>query len=127
MSKRILIVDDTLFMRVKIRGLLEKWGYQVVGEGANGREAVDKYTELKPDIVLMDITMPVLDGLAALSEIMALDAKATVIMISALGQERFVMDAIRSGARNYVVKPFQEDKLQEVLASFSIKMQRGFI
>lgn len=116
MSKRILIVDDTLFMRVKMKGLLEKWGYQVVGEGVNGREAVEKFKELGPDIVLMDITMPEMDGIAALKEIKALDAKATVIMVSALGQESFVMDAIRSGARNYLVKPFQENKFQEVLA-----------
>ena len=116
MSKRILIVDDTLFMRVKMKGLLEKWGYQVVGEGANGREAIEKYKLLQPDLVLMDITMPEMDGIAALKEIRAFDAKATVIMVSALGQESFVMDAVRSGARNYLVKPVQDIKLQEVLA-----------
>jgi len=116
MSKRILIVDDTLFMRVKLRGLLEKWGQQVVGEGANGREAVEKYKELQPDLVLMDITMPEMDGIAALKEIRAFDAKANVIMVSALGQESFVMEAVRSGARNYLVKPLQDNKLQEVLA-----------
>jgi len=116
MSKRILIVDDTLFMRVKMKGLLEKWGYQVVGEGANGREAVARYKELGPDIVFMDITMPEMDGIAALKEIRAFDAKATVVMVSALGQESFVMDAIRSGARNYLIKPVQDDKLQEMLA-----------
>jgi len=116
MFKRILIVDDTIFMRVKMKGLLEKWGYQVVGEGANGLEAVEKFKELVPDLVLMDITMPEMDGLAALKEIRAFDAKANVIMVSAMGQERFVMEAIRSGARNYLVKPFQEDKFQEMLA-----------
>jgi len=116
MSKRILIVDDTLFMRVKLRGLLEKWGHQVVGEGANGLEAVEKYKEMKPDLVLMDITMPEMDGIAALKEIMVFDAKAVVVMVSALGQERFVMDAVRSGARNYLIKPVQDNKLQEVLA-----------
>jgi len=116
MSKRVLIVDDTLFMRVKMKGLLEKWGHQVVGEAANGREAVEKFKELGPDVVFMDITMPVMDGIAALKEIRAFDVKATVIMVSALGQESFVMDAIRSGARNYLVKPVQDDKLQEVLA-----------
>lgn len=116
MSKRVLIVDDTLFMRIKIRGLLEKWGHQVVGEGANGREAVEKFKELQPDLVLMDITMPEMDGIAALKEIKAFDAKAAVVMVSALGQESFVMEAIRSGARNYLVKPVQDDKLQELLA-----------
>jgi len=99
-----------------MKGLLEKWGHQVVGEAANGREAVEKFKELGPDVVFMDITMPVMDGIAALKEIRAFDVKATVIMVSALGQESFVMDAIRSGARNYLVKPVQDDKLQEVLA-----------
>lgn len=116
MSKRILIVDDTLFMRVKMKGLLEKWGYQVVGEGTNGREAVERFKELQPDLVLMDITMPEMDGIAALKEIKALDATANVVMVSALGQESFVMEAIRSGARNYLVKPFQEDKFQQILS-----------
>ena len=116
MFRRVLVVDDTLFMRVKLKGLLEKWGHQVVGEAANGREAIEKFKELGPDVVLMDITMPVMDGIAALKEIKAFDAKAAVIMVSALGQESFVMDAIRSGARNYLVKPVQDNKLQEVLA-----------
>lgn len=116
MSKRILIVDDTMFMRVKVRGLLEKWGYEVVGEGANGKEAIEKYKELQPDVVLMDITMPEMDGITALQEIKMLDAKATVVMISALGQESFVMKAIRAGACNYLVKPFEENKFQELLA-----------
>ena len=116
MSKRILVVDDTLFMRVKMKGLLEKWGHQVIGEAANGLEAVEKYKELQPDLVLMDITMPEMDGIAALKEIRAFDAKANVIMVSALGQESFVMEAVRSGARNYLVKPVQDNKLQEVLA-----------
>lgn len=116
MSKRFLIVDDTLFMRIKLRGLLEKWGYQVVGEGVNGLEAVAKFTELRPDVVLMDITMPEMDGLAALKEIKKIDPKAVVVMVSAMGQERSVKEAIVSGARNFVVKPFQDDKIQEVLA-----------
>ena len=116
MFRRVLVVDDTLFMRIKLKGLLEKWGHQVVGEAANGREAVEKFKEIGPDVVFMDITMPVMDGIAALKEIRAFDAQATVIMVSALGQESFVMDAIRSGARNYLVKPVQDDKLQEVLA-----------
>ena len=115
MSKRILVVDDTLFMRIKMKGLLEKWGYQVVGEAANGLEAVEKFKELGPDVVFMDITMPVMDGIAALKEIRAFDATATVIIVSALGQESYVMDAIRSGARNYLVKPVQDNKLKEVL------------
>lgn len=116
MSKRILIVDDTMFMRFKLKGLLEKLGYQVVDQGVNGVEAVEKYKELRPDVVLMDITMPVMDGITALKQIKAFDSEAIVIMVSALGQESYVKDAIRAGARNYVVKPFQDDKIQEVLA-----------
>ncbi|MBP2629282.1 MAG: two-component system response regulator [Firmicutes bacterium] len=116
MAKRVLIVDDTLFMRIKLRGLLEKWGYEVVGEGVNGLEAVAKFTELRPDFVLMDITMPEMDGLAALKEIKKIDSKAVVVMVSAMGQERSVKEAIVSGARNFVIKPFQDDKIQDVLA-----------
>lgn len=115
MSKRILVVDDTLFMRVKLKGLLEKWEHQVVGEAANGLEAVEKFKELGPDIVLMDITMPVMDGIVALKKIKAFDEKATVIMVSALGQESSVMEAIRAGACNYLVKPIQDNKLQQLL------------
>jgi len=116
MSKRILIVDDTLFMRVKLKGLLEKCGYQVVGEAANGLEAIDKFKVLSPDIVLMDITMPEMDGISALKEIKSIETKAIVVMVSAMGQERSVKEAIAAGARNFVVKPFQDDKIKDVLA-----------
>jgi len=116
MGKRVLIVDDTLFMRLKLKTLLEQWEYQVVGEGANGLEAVTKYTELRPDFVLMDITMPEMDGIEALKEIKKIDAKAVVIMVSAMGQERAVKEAILSGARSFVIKPFKDDKMQEVLS-----------
>lgn len=116
MAKKILIVDDTLFMRVKLKGLLEKWGYQIVGEGANGLEAIDKFKALSPDIILMDITMPEMDGISALKEIKSIDPKAIVVMVSAMGQESSVKEAIMAGARNFVVKPFQDDKIQDVLA-----------
>ena len=116
MSKRILIVDDTLFMRIKLKSLLEKCGYQVVGEAANGLEAIDKFKVLSPDIVLMDITMPEMDGISALKEIKSIDPKAIVVMVSAMGQERSVKEAIAAGARNFVVKPFQDDKIKDVLA-----------
>jgi len=116
MSKSVLIVDDTMFMRIKLRGLLEKWGYQVVGEGVNGLDAVEKFTALRPDIVLMDITMPEMDGITALKEIKKIDPKAVVVMVSAMGQERSVKEAIVAGARNFVIKPFQDDKIQDVLA-----------
>jgi two-component system chemotaxis response regulator CheY len=115
MAKSILIVDDTLFMRIKLRGLLEKWGYQVVGEAINGIEAVEKFTTLRPDIVLMDITMPEMDGITSLKEIKKREPNACVVMVSAMGQESSVKEAIVAGARNFVIKPFQDDKIQEVL------------
>jgi two-component system, chemotaxis family, chemotaxis protein CheY len=117
MAKRILIVDDMLFMRMKLKGLLEKLGYHVVGEGGNGREGLEKYKLLKPEVVLMDITMPEMDGLTALREIMAFDSKANVVMVSAVGQEKNVMEAIMLGAKNFVVKPFQNEKIAEVLSA----------
>lgn len=116
MTKRILIVDDTIFMRVKLKSLLEKWGYEVLGEAVNGLDAVEKFTELRPDVVLMDITMPEMDGIAALKEIKKIDPKAVVVMVSAMGQERSVKEAVLAGARNFVIKPFQDDKIQEVLS-----------
>lgn len=116
MTKRILIVDDTIFMRVKLRSLLEKWGYEVLGEAVNGLDAVAKFTDLRPDIVLMDITMPEMDGIAALKEIRKIDPKAVVIMVSAMGQERSVKEAVLAGAQNFVIKPFQDDKIQAVLS-----------
>ena len=116
MGKKILLVDDTMFMRVKLRSLLEKMGHQIVGEGANGREGVEKFKELSPELVLMDITMPEMDGLTALRKIMEYDPKAVVVMVSAMGQECNVMEAVMAGAKNFVVKPFQETKIEEVLS-----------
>ena len=116
MGKKNLIVDDTIFMRVKLKGLLEKMGHQVVGEGTNGWEGVEKFKTLRPEIVLMDITMPEMDGLTALRQIVELDSKAVVVMVSAMGQEDNVMEAIMAGAKNFVVKPFQDEKLADVLS-----------
>ena len=115
MAKNILLVDDALFMRTRIKGILERYGFQVVGEGANGREGVEKYKQLRPDILLMDITMPEMDGLTALRHIIEFNPKAVVVMISAMGQKEYVLDAIKSGAKNFIVKPFQEEKIIEVL------------
>lgn len=109
MSKRVLVVDDAAFMRMSIKNMITKHGFEVVGEAGNGNEAVAKYQELKPDIVTMDITMPEKTGLEALKEIIAMDANATVIMVSALGQEAMMKDAITSGAKGFIVKPFKED------------------
>ncbi|MGP6140335.1 MULTISPECIES: response regulator [unclassified Jeotgalibaca] len=97
MVKNILVVDDAAFMRMKLKDILEKNGYTVVGEAANGLEAVSLYQEVKPDLVTMDITMPEMDGIDALKRIKALDAGAKVIMCSAMGQQGMVMDAIKAG------------------------------
>ncbi len=115
--KRVLIVDDGAFMRILIRGMLERNGYEIAGEAENGEDAVEKYQELKPDLVTMDITMPVKDGIAALQEIIALDGEASVLMVSAMGQEQNVKQALLSGAKGFVTKPFDESGFIAVLES----------
>ena len=106
MAKRILIVDDAVFMRMKLKDILEKNGYEVAGEAQNGQEAFDKYQAEKPDLVTMDITMPEVDGLQALKMIKQADANAKVVMCSAMGQQGMVKDAIKAGAVDIIVKPF---------------------
>ena len=113
--KRVLIVDDGAFMRLLIRGMLDKNGYEIAGEAENGAIAVEKYTELKPDLVTMDITMPIKDGLSALRDIMEIDPEANVVMVSAMGQDSSVKEAIMSGAKGFVVKPFDESGFISVL------------
>ena len=114
--KRVMIVDDAAFMRISIKNTLTKNGYEVVGECENGKVAVAKYPELKPDIVTMDITMPEMDGLEALKAIMKLDPAAKVVMVSAMGQEAMVRDAVMSGAKGFIVKPYKEEA---IIAAFS--------
>ena len=109
----VLVVDDAAFMRMMLKDILTKVGYDVVGEAADGNEAVAKYNELKPDLVTLDITMPNKDGLQALKEIRANDPNATCIMCSAMGQQAMVIDAIQAGAKDFVVKPFQPDRVLE--------------
>ena len=112
MNKRVLIVDDAVFMRNMIRDIFGSGGFEVVGEAANGLEAVEKYKELKPDLTTMDIVMPFKSGIEATREIVKHDARAVVVMCSALGQESLVMEAIEAGASDFVVKPFKgEDVL----------------
>jgi Response regulator containing CheY-like receiver domain and AraC-type DNA-binding domain len=106
---RIMIVDDAAFMRITIKNMLQKSEHEVVGEAENGRVAVEKYKELHPDVVTMDITMPEMDGLAALKEIRKVDPNAKIIMVSAMGQEAMVRDAVLNGAKGFIVKPFKED------------------
>ncbi|MFZ2463316.1 MAG: response regulator [Caldibacillus thermoamylovorans] len=115
MSKRILIVDDAAFMRMMIKDILVKNGYEVVGEASDGAQAVEKFKELNPDLVTMDIMMPEVDGIAALKQIRAIDPNAKVIMCSAMGQQAMVIDAIQAGAKDFIVKPFQADRVLEAI------------
>lgn len=116
MSKRILITDDALFMRVTLKNILENNGFEVVGEAANGVESVNLYKRLKPDLVTMDITMPEMDGLTALKEIRAMDPTATVVMCTAMGQKTLVVEAIQAGAKDFIVKPFQPERVIEAMS-----------
>ena len=115
MGKNILICDDAAFMRMMIKDILSKNGYNVVGEAENGAIAVEKFNELKPDLALMDITMPEMDGIAALKAIKANDPGASVIMCSAMGQQAMVIESIQSGAKDFIVKPFQADRVIEAV------------
>ncbi|MHB1421375.1 MAG: response regulator [Bacillota bacterium] len=112
---RVLIVDDAAFMRNVLRGMLEKNGYEVVGEGGNGKQGVDLYSSLRPDVVTMDITMPEMEGIEALAAIRKIDPVARVIMVSAMGQTSFVKDALINGAKDFIVKPFQEPRVVKAL------------
>ena len=115
MAKNILICDDAAFMRMMIKDILTKNGYNIAGEAENGAKAVEKYNELKPDLVLMDITMPEMDGIEALKKIKAGDPNAMVIMCSAMGQQAIVIESIQSGAKDFIVKPFQADRVIEAV------------
>ena len=115
MAKNILICDDVAFMRMMIKDILTKNGYNIAGEAENGAKAVEKYNELKPDLVLMDITMPEMDGIEALKKIKAGDPNAMVIMCSAMGQQAMVIESIQSGAKDFIVKPFQADRVIEAV------------
>ncbi|MBQ2472879.1 MULTISPECIES: response regulator [Lachnospira] len=115
MAKNILICDDAAFMRMMIKDILTKNGYNIAGEAENGAKAVEKYAELKPDLVLMDITMPEMDGIEALKKIKASDPNASVIMCSAMGQQAMVIESIQSGAKDFIVKPFQADRVIEAV------------
>lgn len=112
---KILIVDDAAFMRMMIKEILTKNGFEVIGEAQDGKEAVAKYKELQPDLVTLDITMPEMDGLGALKEIRSYDPNAKVIMCSAMGQQAMVIDAIQAGAKDFIVKPFQADRVLEAI------------
>jgi len=117
---KILIVDDASFMRMMIKDALQKNGYDDLHEAADGLQAVEKYDEIKPDIVFMDITMPNMDGLEALKTIKGKDPSAIVVMCSAMGQESMVIEAIKTGARDFIVKPFKPDRIMKTLSSLNI-------
>ena len=115
MAKSILICDDAAFMRMMIKDILVKNGYNIAGEAENGVKAVEKYQETKPDLVLMDITMPEMDGIQALKKIKEGDPNACVIMCSAMGQQAMVIESIQAGAKDFIVKPFQADRVIEAV------------
>ena len=112
---RVLVVDDAAFMRKMVSDALAKGGHEVIGEAANGVEAVERYKELAPEVTTLDITMPEKDGISALQDILALDPSAKVVMCSALGQESKVLEAIKSGAKDFVVKPFQPERVLDAI------------
>lgn len=115
MAKNILVCDDAAFMRMMIKDILSKNGYTVAGEAENGVKAIEKYKEVNPDLVLMDITMPEMDGIQALKEIRKVDASAKVIMCSAMGQQAMVIESIQAGAKDFIVKPFQAERVLEAV------------
>ncbi|PYG85859.1 two-component system chemotaxis response regulator CheY [Ruminiclostridium sufflavum DSM 19573] len=109
--KRVLIVDDAAVMRLTIRTILEKNGFEVAGDADCGKDGIAKYKELRPDIVTMDITMPGISGIEAVKEIIDFDPDARIIMLSAMGQEQFIMEAVKAGAKSFLVKPFNEEHM----------------
>jgi len=115
MGVRVLIVDDALFMRNMLKDIFIRAGHTVVGEAANGEEAIARYRELKPELVTMDIVMPLKSGIEALQEIRREDPDARVVMCSALGQDALVVEAVQSGAKDFIVKPFKEERVLDVV------------
>lgn len=111
----VLVVDDTLFMRVAISNMFTEWGYEVVGNAGNGKEAVAMYRELQPDLVTMDVTMPVMTGIEAVKEIIPEFPNAKIIMITALGQQKLIVEALESGAKDFMTKPFEPERLKAVV------------
>ncbi len=115
MANGILIVDDASFMRMMIKDILSKNGFDILGEADNGLKAIEKYKELNPDLVIMDITMPEMDGIQAVKEIKKINSNARIVMCSAMGQQAMVIEAIQAGAKDFIVKPFQADRVVEAV------------
>ena len=125
--RKILVVDDAKVIRMVIKQILTRHGFLVAGEAGNGREALEKYKELRPDAVTMDIVMPEMDGIQGLKEIIAFDKQAKVIMISAIDQRDSLTDAIRNGAADYVVKPFEDDRMVTALKNIFGEEQKDSV
>ncbi len=115
MPGRIMIVDDAAFIRMMLKDILSKNGFEIVGQAENGLKAIDEYKDLKPDLVLMDITMPELNGVEATKKIREMDPGARIVICSALAQAQTVLEAIQAGARDYIVKPFEEEKVIRII------------
>lgn len=115
MAKRVLVVDDAAFMRMMLSDHLTKGGFEVVGQAENGLVAINKFKELRPDVVTMDITMPEMDGILAVKEIRKIDPQARIVMCSAMGQQHMVMEAIQAGARDFIVKPFDPTRVVQAV------------
>ena len=117
MGKKIMLVDDAAFMRMMIKDTLKKNGYTDIVEAGNGEQAIETYQAERPDLVLMDITMPVMDGLEALKRLKEIDPSAQVVMCSAMGQEAMVVDALKLGAKDFIVKPFKPDRIMKTVST----------
>ncbi len=115
MGHKVMIVDDADFMRLTLKNILVDSEFEVIAEGKDGQEAVEKYKQLSPDIVTMDITMPGMDGLTAAKKIIEFDGSANIIMVSAMGQKHIVIEAIEAGVSDFIVKPFKKDKVIKAL------------
>jgi two-component system, chemotaxis family, chemotaxis protein CheY len=112
---RVLVVDDAVFMRRMVSDALSQGGHEIIGEAANGAEAIERFQELRPEVTTLDITMPELDGISALKKILEIDPAARVVMCSALGQESKVLESIKAGAKDFVVKPFQKERVLDAV------------
>lgn len=117
---RILITDDAAFMRTMIKSVLVKEGYDIAGEASNGNECVQLYQELKPDLAIVDITMPQKDGIAAVKEIIEIDPNAKIVMCSALGHQNKIIEALEAGARDFIVKPFEPQRIIEAIKRLEV-------
>lgn len=115
MAIKVMFVDDSSFMRTILKGIILKEPFELAGEASTGKEAVELYEKIKPDLVTMDIVMPEMNGIDAVRQIRALDPEAKIIMVSAMGQQGMVIDAIQAGARDFIIKPFQPPRIQEAL------------